>query len=110
MSATDHSSATEQAIVDALESVEDPHVPVSLREMGMLGDVEFEDGLASVDIVFPCLGCPAYQMIIEDVENALETVDGVSDTDVGVTWAESWSKDRMTKNARERMQDIGIQL
>ena len=30
-------------VVEALEAVHDPHVPVSLRRMGMLRDIEIAD-------------------------------------------------------------------
>ena len=42
-------------IMQALESVHDPHVPVSLHRMGMLREIEIsEDGVVNIQVCIPC--------------------------------------------------------
>ncbi len=100
----------ERELWATLDTVPDPHIPVSLVEMAMIYDVEADDGDVTVTMTFPCMGCPAYDMIKDDVRAALRTVRGVTDVDIEITWDPVWSKDMLTDNAREELRDAGISL
>ncbi len=100
----------ERELWATLDTVPDPHIPVSLVEMAMIYDVETDDGDVTVTMTFPCMGCPAYDMIKDDVRAALRTVRGVTDVDIEITWNPVWSKDMLTDNAREELRDAGISL
>jgi len=100
----------ERKLWATLDTVPDPHIPVSLVEMAMIYDVEADDGDVTVTMTFPCMGCPAYDMIKDDVRAALRTVRGVTDVDIEVTWDPVWSKEMLTDNAREELRDAGISL
>lgn len=100
----------ERELWATLDTVPDPHIPVSLVEMAMIYDVEADGGDVTVTMTFPCMGCPAYDMIKDDVRAALRTVRGVTDVDIEVTWDPVWSKDMLTDNAREELREAGISL
>jgi phenylacetate-CoA oxygenase PaaJ subunit len=100
----------ERELWNTLDTVPDPHIPVSLVEMAMIYDVEADDGDVTVTMTFPCMGCPAYDMIKADVRAALRTVRGVTDVNIEITWDPVWSKDMLTDNAREELRDAGISL
>lgn len=100
----------ERELWATLDTVPDPHIPVSLVEMAMIYDVEADDGDVTVTMTFPCMGCPAYDMIKDDVRAALRTVRGVTGVDIEITWDPVWSKDMLTDNAREELRDAGISL
>jgi phenylacetate-CoA oxygenase PaaJ subunit len=100
----------ERELWATLDTVPDPHIPVSLVEMAMIYDIEADDGDVTVTMTFPCMGCPAYDMIKGDVRAALRTVHGVTDVDIEVTWDPVWSKDMLTDNAREELREAGISL
>jgi phenylacetate-CoA oxygenase PaaJ subunit len=100
----------ERELWATLDTVPDPHIPVSLVEMAMIYDVEADDGDVTVTMTFPCMGCPAYDMIKDDVRAALRTVRGVTDVDIEITWDPVWSKDMLTDNAREELREAGISL
>ena len=100
---------TERAVWNALDGVPDPHLPLSLVEMAMVYDVTVEDGgdAATVDISFPCMGCPAYEFIHDDVRTACRDV-GVEDVEIDVVWDPIWSKDMMPEHAKESLRASGI--
>ena len=100
----------ERELWATLDTVPDPHIPVSLVEMAMIYDVAADDGDVTVTMTFPCMGCPAYDMIKDDVRAALRTVRGVTGVDIEITWDPVWSKDMLTDNAREELRDAGISL
>ena len=105
----DDASPIERAVWQALDGVPDPHLPLSLVEMAMIYDVSVEEGgdAATVEITFPCMGCPAYEFIHEDVRAACRKA-GVSDVEIDVVWDPIWSKDMMPAHAKESLRASGI--
>ncbi|MGQ4555367.1 iron-sulfur cluster assembly protein [Halobellus sp. GM3] len=104
----DDADEFEQELWDTLDTVPDPHIPVSLVDMAMIYDVEAEGGDVTVTMTYPCMGCPAYDMIQHDVQAALRTVRGVTDVDIEITWDPVWSKDMLTEHAREELREAGV--
>ncbi|WP_281195659.1 metal-sulfur cluster assembly factor [Halorubrum sp. F4] len=103
-------STFEDQLWAELDEIPDPHIPVSLVEMAMVYDVTADDGHVDVEMSFPCMGCPAYDMIKNDVRSCLRVVDGVDSVGVDVVWDPVWSKDMLTEPVREKMRNSGISL
>ncbi len=90
-------------VESALRGVMDPHMGVNLHDMGMLRGIRIDaDGDVDVSIVFPCVGCPAYELIRQDIRSSVGAVDGVKDVRIKVDWSESWNKTDMAESAVER--------
>ena len=84
----------------AVGRVLDPHINVPLTEMGMLSKVETDDaGDVAVSLVFPCMGCPAFTMLKENVKRQVKRVDGVRDVRVRVDWNAKWDRSMMPERA-----------
>ncbi|SEH51512.1 MULTISPECIES: iron-sulfur cluster assembly protein [Halopenitus] len=95
---------------DVVDEIPDPHIPVSLVEMGMIYDVDYADGHVDVEMTFPCMGCPAYDMIHNDIESCLLVYEEVDSVDVDVVWEPVWSKEMLTADVRRKMNESGISL
>jgi phenylacetate-CoA oxygenase PaaJ subunit len=106
----EHADEFERELWATVDTVPDPHIPVSLVDMAMIYDIEADDGDVTVTMTYPCMGCPAYDMIQDDVRAALRTVRGVTDVTIEVTWDPVWSKDMLTDKAREELREAGIGL
>lgn len=92
------------------EHVDDPHIPVSIVEMGMVYDVYEDSGTVTVEMTYPCMGCPAYQMIQDDIEECLLELDGVDAVDIEVVWDPVWSKERLDEAVQEKLQASGTAI
>lgn len=104
-------SGFERRLVQQIDAeVEDPHIPLSLVEMGMIYDVREDEGQVTVEMTYPCMGCPAYRMLQDDISDCLLEVDGVEDVDVEVVWDPVWSKDRLDEDARRKLQEAGTAI
>ncbi len=100
-----------EAVADALEAVNDPHVPASLRRMGMLREIDIsDDGVVSVQICIPCMGCPGAGMLRESVREAVMKVPGVADVVVEEGWHLPWSREMIDPDVQEMMRANGIQV
>lgn len=103
-------SGLERELWDAIDEIPDPHLPVSIVELGMVYDVRVDEGEAEVDLTFPCMGCPAYGMIQDDIRACLRLYDGVDEVTVNIVWDPVWTKDRLDETVREKMNNWGIAL
>lgn len=98
-------------VQEALEAVHDPHVPVSLRRMGMLREIEIRaDGVVKVQICIPCMGCPGAGMLRDNTRDAVLALPGVTDVVVEEGWHLPWSRDMIDPDVQEMMRANGIQV
>ena len=92
---------SEAAVRAALNGVMDPHMNVSLPDMGMVRRVDIDaEGVVDVGLVFPCVGCPAWDLIQSELKQAVGRVDGVARVKVKVEWNHEWNRDHITPEAR----------
>lgn len=100
-----------EQVVAALEAVHDPHVPVSLRRMGMLREIDISaDGVVSVQVCIPCMACPGAGMLREGINNAVMALDGVTRVVVEEGWHLPWSRDMIEPEVQDMMRVNGIQV
>ncbi len=101
---------TVDEIREALEKVNDPHVPVSIRRMGMLRDIAIEDGVVHVQLCIPCLGCPGVSMLHGNIERALLDLPGVRSVVIENGFFLPWSRDLLDDETKTLMRTNGIQI
>jgi phenylacetate-CoA oxygenase PaaJ subunit len=99
---------TEEDVWNALESVEDPELPVSVVDLGLIYEVSVDDGRAAIDLTVTYSGCPGRDMIVSDVEQAVRDVDGIETVDVTIVYSPPWSVDCITDRGREQLSEFGL--
>ena len=92
----------------ALREVEDPEIPVSVVDMGLIVSLACEDRVARLQITYTAMGCPAMEMIQEDIRARLLRVPGVDRVDIEVVWDPVWTHGRLSQSARTTMRDLGL--
>jgi ring-1,2-phenylacetyl-CoA epoxidase subunit PaaD len=91
-----------------LDAVKDPEIPViSIWELGVLQDVTLEGERVVVTITPTYSGCPAMDVITEEVGEALRAA-GYAEVRVDTCLSPAWSSSWMDAAARERLHDFGI--
>lgn len=100
---------TEEHIWDFLKEVTDPEIPVlNIVEMGIARKVEVDDeGHVLVKITPTYSGCPAMNAIEKLVNEKMEE-RGVLNFTVKLDFAETWTTDWMTEEAKSKLKDYGI--
>ena len=89
------------AIVEAIQTVYDPEIPVNIWELGLIYDVIVDAaGVAGVRMTLTAPGCPAAQSLPGEVAEKVKAVPGVADAKVDVVWDPAWTKDRMSEVAK----------
>ena len=101
---------TKEKIFAALKEVNDPELPISLVDMGMIYGVEVENGNVNIIMTFTASGCPAVDMIKEDITEKLEEIDGVKSINIEVVWSPPWTKERLTDDGIYALKTLGIAI
>ncbi|MBO0702689.1 MAG: metal-sulfur cluster assembly factor [Candidatus Dormibacteraeota bacterium] len=83
-------------------------MPVSIVDLGIVYGVSLEDGVATVRLTFTAMGCPASDMILEDIEARLLREPDVREVRVEVVWDPPWSAQRLTPEGRDALRLWGL--
>ena len=104
------SDSVEARLWEALRSVEDPEIPVSVVGMGLIVSLEYaaSERRADLQITFTAMGCPAMEYIEDDIRDAILADPDVDVVNIEVVWDPVWTKDRIRAEARSRMRELGI--
>ncbi|ACU05233.1 SUF system Fe-S cluster assembly protein [Pedobacter heparinus] len=94
--------ALKQKVIDCLQTIYDPEIPVNIYELGLIYETEILPPLNNVQIVMTLTapGCPAAQSIPLEVEQKVKEIDGINEVTVEVTWDPPWNRDMMSETAR----------
>lgn len=88
-------------VIAALKTVFDPEIPVNIYDLGLIYDVAIDDEKhVHIQMTLTSPGCPVAQTFPGTVEQAVNTVDGVSDCTVELVWDPPWTQDKMSEVAR----------
>jgi phenylacetate-CoA oxygenase PaaJ subunit len=94
----------------ALSRVQDPELPIGIVDLGLVYGVEVADGDVRVELTHTAIGCPAIDMMREDVEAALLALPGIRSVRVDTVWDPPWTKARLTPRGRALLTACGVGL
>jgi phenylacetate-CoA oxygenase PaaJ subunit len=97
-------------LLEALKDVEDPELPISIVDMGLVVDVWQDGGSVTVKITFTAMGCPAIDMIVDDVRDRLLREPGVERVIVEIVWEPIWTRDRLSADGKAQLREWGISV
>jgi len=101
-----------------LDEVKDPEIPVlSLWDMGILKDIQKDNDKVTVTITPTYSGCPAMDIITEDIQNVFNVgrntndvsdESGINECVVKIELSPAWTTDWMTEKGRNQLRNYGI--
>jgi ring-1,2-phenylacetyl-CoA epoxidase subunit PaaD len=98
---------TTDAVWEALDGIPDPEIPViSLVDLGVIRAVDVEDERVHIEFTPTFLGCPALDAMQRSMREAVEALGGQAEIEVVLD--DSWSTDRISPAARERLREAGF--
>ena len=103
-------TGVERRVWQALYRVEDPEMPVSIVDLGLIYGVEVDDDSAEIEMTLTYTGCPARDMLISEVLRSVGDVDGVESVDVNVVWSPGWTVEMVTEHGKQSLREFGLSV
>jgi len=90
-----------EAVVDVLRTVYDPEIPVDIYELGLVYDVDVQEGGAvRIRMTLTSPMCPVAESLPPEVEAKARSVEGVKDVAVDLVWDPPWDPAMMSEAAK----------
>lgn len=104
----------ERDVWDAVYEIEDPEMPVSIVDLGLIYgvDVSERDGRteATVRMTLTYTGCPARDMLTPDVKEAAASVEGIDMGRVELVWSPEWNLSMVTDAGKQSLREFGVSI
>ncbi|MCR6722264.1 MAG: phenylacetate-CoA oxygenase subunit PaaJ [Chitinophagaceae bacterium] len=95
-------------VMQVLDLVMDPEIPViSVVDLGIVRNVEFDDQKIIITITPTYTGCPAMDMIRAQIKMELLAA-GFPEVEVKQVLSPAWTTDWMTERGKHRLVEYGI--
>ena len=91
----------EGKIVEALKKVYDPEIPVNIYDLGLIYEIEYtEEKEAKIEMTLTAPNCPLVDVLLADVENAVNALDEVEKTSINLVFEPQWDKSMLSEEAK----------
>ncbi|EDP45860.1 SUF system Fe-S cluster assembly protein [Rickettsiella grylli] len=89
------------SIVNTLKHIYDPEIPVNIYDLGLIYHIFIDvPGHVTIQMTLTTPGCPVAQTFPSMVENAVNAIDGVHETQVELVWDPPWTSAKMSEAAK----------
>ena len=91
-----------QKIVEQLRTVFDPELPINIYDLGLIYDIKVTDqSECHVLHTLTSAFCPAADIIPVDIQNAVQSVEGIKKCHVRITMIPQWSPQSLDPEIRQ---------
>jgi len=92
---------TVDEVQEALRDVYDPEIPVNVLDLGLIYDIQINEGQVYVQMTLTAPGCGMGPYIAQNAEWRIAEVDGVSDVEVDMVFDPPWNADMITEDGKK---------
>ncbi len=96
-------SVTDKDVRSALKTVKDPELNLDLVVLGLVYDIEVDEGDVHVVMSLTSPMCPVADQIVSDARDAISKLDGVESCEVDLTFDPPWTADRIAPLIRSSL-------
>ncbi|MEK6601073.1 MAG: iron-sulfur cluster assembly protein, partial [Candidatus Binatota bacterium] len=87
---------TKEEVYEALQSCYDPEIPVNIVDLGLIYDVEVNEGKVAVKMTLTAPGCGMGAMIASQAQQRILTLPDVKEATVDLVWEPPWDPSMMS--------------
>ncbi|HLH70692.1 MAG TPA: iron-sulfur cluster assembly protein [Candidatus Dormibacteraeota bacterium] len=88
---------------EQLTHVYDPEIGIDLVNLGLVYDLQVQEGDVHVEMSLTTPGCPMSDSMPEAVERAIAMIPGVRQVAVDLVWEPRWNPDMMSEEAKREL-------
>ena len=90
-----------ESIIEALGTVYDPEIPVSIWELGLVYNIDIDNKKnVMITMTLTTPNCPEAETIPDRVAEAVSKCKDVGDVKVEIVWEPAWTQDNMSEAAK----------
>lgn len=105
---TNKISVTEKQVLELLQNVVDPEIPVlTVLDLGMIRNIEIKDDVLKITVTTTYSGCPATDMIHSNIKMAL-IENGFNNIQIINQLSPAWTTDWMSEEGKQKLKEYGI--
>ena len=86
---------------DVLKNVYDPEIPINVVDLGLIYDVQVDEGNVAVAMTLTAPGCGMGPFIAQQAEWAISEIDGVEDVEVEMVFDPPWSPEMISEDGKK---------
>ncbi|MGB4329467.1 MAG: SUF system Fe-S cluster assembly protein [Tenuifilum sp.] len=87
-------------IVKTLKGIHDPEIPVNIYDLGLIYEVDVDDNRkVTITMTLTAPNCPLADQVVEEVQEKISKINGVTEVEVRLTFDPPWDKSRMSDEA-----------
>jgi metal-sulfur cluster biosynthetic enzyme len=94
---------TAQEIKKALRKVKDPELNLDLVVLGLIYDINVDEGNVDITMSLTSPACPVAGQIVDQVRSAVEALPGVDRANVELTFSPMWTAERIPPMIRSAL-------
>ena len=91
---------TVEEVTEALSNVIDPELGLDFVELGLIYDIELDEGHVAVTFTLTSPGCPIGPQVSDQIREFVGEVEGVESVEPHMVFSPPWSPDRMSEDAK----------
>lgn len=97
-----------ESVWEALRECFDPEIPVNIVDLGLIYDLELEEGSAGgkrvkVKMTLTAQGCGMGPVIAADAKSKIEALAGVEGAEVAIVWDPVWNPRMISESGRKQL-------
>lgn len=90
-----------QRVIEVLQTVYDPEIPVNIYEIGLIYGIDIDASNAvKIQMTLTSPACPVAGTLPGEVESTVAGADGVASAQVELVWDPPWNPDKMSEAAK----------
>ena len=100
---TEAAALTKDEVFEALKEVFDPEIPVNVVDLGLVYDLQVEDGDVDIKMTLTFAGCGMGPYIAQQAEWRVAEIEGVEDVNVEMVYDPPWTPDLITEDGKKQL-------
>jgi metal-sulfur cluster biosynthetic enzyme len=98
--ATAGEGSTEEQVLEALKNVFDPELGINIVDLGLVYEVNAEDGKVHIEYTLTTMGCPIGPLIEQQMNQLVAALPGVEEFSAEMVLRPPWSPEMMSDEAK----------
>jgi len=87
-------------IIKTLKGIYDPEIPVNIYDLGLIYEVDVDSNRkVTITMTLTAPNCPLADQVVEEVQEKIAQIEGVTNAEVSLTFDPPWDKSRMSDEA-----------